>query len=368
MKKYQIFISSTYTDLQEERQAVLECVLKLRQIPVGMEHFVASNEEQFEYIKRLLEDTDYYIIIIGNRYGSLADDGISYTEKEFDYAVSLNIPVIAFVHSNPDSLPVNKSETDKEKIEKLQNFRKKVMHNRMVSYRDWTNPASLSVEVLSALTNVMNDTPRQGWKRAESCENSELLAQINNLRRVNEELSEKLKAVEKPVNDKKLIYKFNWRQKIHISASADIDHFPFRLAVETVLSWKQCFSIFGRILLRGTYEKYVRDRLSSILFLEGHPQFMVSPDSFELIITEFLRLNLVYLYRDESGQRVYLTQEGVNFLGSTTPVGNDVLKISHQRVLSIIEDDEKRQSDLLTWDKEFDSIAWDSENDNVYNT
>ena len=45
MKRYQIFISSTYTDLQLERQAVLQSVLKLRHIPVGMEHFVATNEE-----------------------------------------------------------------------------------------------------------------------------------------------------------------------------------------------------------------------------------------------------------------------------------------------------------------------------------
>ena len=67
MKRYQIFISSTYTDLQLERQAVLESVLKLRHIPVGMEHFVSTNEEQFNYIKRLLDETDYYIIIIGNR-------------------------------------------------------------------------------------------------------------------------------------------------------------------------------------------------------------------------------------------------------------------------------------------------------------
>ena len=107
MKRYQVFISSTYTDLQLERQAVLESVLKLRHIPVGMEHFVSTNEEQFNYIKRLLDETDYYIIIIGNRYGSQADDGISYTEKEFDYAVNLEIPVIACIHSNPDYLPVN---------------------------------------------------------------------------------------------------------------------------------------------------------------------------------------------------------------------------------------------------------------------
>ena len=81
MKRYQIFISSTYNDLKEERQAVLESILKLRHIPVGMEQFVATNEEQFGYIKRLIDETDYYVLIIGNRYGTLGEDGISYTER-----------------------------------------------------------------------------------------------------------------------------------------------------------------------------------------------------------------------------------------------------------------------------------------------
>ena len=125
MKRYQIFISSTYTDLQLERQAVLESVLKLRHFLVVMEHYVSTYEELFNYIQRLLDETDYYIIIIGNRYGSQADDGISYTEKEFDYAVNLEIPVIACIHSNPNSLPVNKSDIEPDAKQKLNEFRKR---------------------------------------------------------------------------------------------------------------------------------------------------------------------------------------------------------------------------------------------------
>ena len=182
MKRYQIFISSTYKDLQEERQEVLKSVLKLRHIPVGMEHFVATNKEQFDYIKRLLDETDYYIVIIGNRYGSQAEDGISYTDKEFEYAVSLGIPVIACIHSNPDSLPVNKSDIGPDAQQRLQEFRNKVMHHRMVSYFNWDNPSALSTEVVVALVNAINDNPRPGWERVTSYENSDLLNQINDLR------------------------------------------------------------------------------------------------------------------------------------------------------------------------------------------
>lgn len=184
MKRYQIFISSTYTDLKLEREAVLQSVLKLQHIPIGMEYFVSANEEQFNYIKRLLDETDYYIIIIGNRYGSIAADGISYTEKEFDYAVNLGIPVIAFVHSNPDSLPINKCDTDPIAKEKLKKFRDKIMNHGMVSYFNWDSPAALSAEVVAALVNAINDYPRPGWERIASYESLDSFSPINDLREV----------------------------------------------------------------------------------------------------------------------------------------------------------------------------------------
>lgn len=165
MKKYQIFISSTSEDLKEERSAVIDSVLKLRHIPVAMEHFVSTNEETFKYIKKLLDDTDYYIVIVGNRYGSVADDGYSYTEKEYNYAISSGIPVIACVHSNPEALP---SDNNQEAKEKLQRFREKIMHNRIVCHISWSTPAHLTSELTAGLVNTIIDNPRPGWRRSGS--------------------------------------------------------------------------------------------------------------------------------------------------------------------------------------------------------
>lgn len=44
-KRYQIFISSTYEDLKEERQKVTQAILKLYHFPIGMEMFHADNEK-----------------------------------------------------------------------------------------------------------------------------------------------------------------------------------------------------------------------------------------------------------------------------------------------------------------------------------
>ena len=89
-KRYQVFLSSTYTDLKEERQKLIHALMEMDCIPAGMELFPAADEEQFEFIKRIIDDCDYYIVIVGGRYGSLAGGGISYTEKEYEYAKSKN--------------------------------------------------------------------------------------------------------------------------------------------------------------------------------------------------------------------------------------------------------------------------------------
>ena len=79
-KRYTVFISSTYEDLQEERENVMDALLKLDLIPCGMELFPASNESQWSLIKRVIDDCDYYILILAGRYGSInKKKGISYT-------------------------------------------------------------------------------------------------------------------------------------------------------------------------------------------------------------------------------------------------------------------------------------------------
>lgn len=109
-KRYQVFISSTYADLREERQRVIQALMEMDCIPSGMELFPAADEEQWEFIKRVIDDCDYYLLIIGGRYGSTTPEGISYTEKEYDYAIEKGIRVVALLHANPEEIPIGKSE------------------------------------------------------------------------------------------------------------------------------------------------------------------------------------------------------------------------------------------------------------------
>ena len=68
--------------------------------PSHVEFFPAADEEQWEFIKRVIDDCDYYVLIIGGRYGSLTPDGISYTEQEYDYAMSIGLPEPSLLYTS----------------------------------------------------------------------------------------------------------------------------------------------------------------------------------------------------------------------------------------------------------------------------
>jgi len=79
LKKYQVFISSTYDDLRDERNQVLKAILEMGHIPIGMEVFSASDAEQWRVIARHIEHSDYLILVVVHRYGSTGADGTSFT-------------------------------------------------------------------------------------------------------------------------------------------------------------------------------------------------------------------------------------------------------------------------------------------------
>lgn len=95
-KKYQVFISSTYKDLIEERQKAVEAILNAGHIPAGMELFHAGDETQKELISEWIEDSDIYVLILGGRYGSLDTDGMGYTHWEYEKAKELGKPIFSF--------------------------------------------------------------------------------------------------------------------------------------------------------------------------------------------------------------------------------------------------------------------------------
>lgn len=188
-KKYQVFVSSTYTDLLEERQEIMHALLELDCIPAGMELFPASNDDQWSLIKGVIDDCDYYIVIIAGRYGSTGSDGLSYTEMEYRYALETGKPVIAFLHKEPESIPKKHSEKTDEGQKKLDEFRE-LAQKKMCKY--WTSPQELGSVVSRSLISLQKKYPGIGWVRGNLIPSKDASIEILGLKKEIEELQNRL--------------------------------------------------------------------------------------------------------------------------------------------------------------------------------
>lgn len=164
-KKYQVFVSSTFRDLKNERQAVIRALLDLGHMPAGMELLPAADESAWHLIKSVIDDSDYYVLIIAGRYGSLDSEGLGFTEKEYDYAIENKKPVMAFLHDAPDSIRREDTDRDEAAWEKLVAFRSKVESSHHCSY--WNGADKLHSQVVVALSALTKRLPAIGWIRAD---------------------------------------------------------------------------------------------------------------------------------------------------------------------------------------------------------
>lgn len=97
-RKLQIFVSSTYLDMHDERQAAVQAILKAGHIPAGMELFTAGDESQLEVIKQWIEQCDAFLLILGERYGSIEPkSGKSYVHCEYEHAVGHGKPYFSLI-------------------------------------------------------------------------------------------------------------------------------------------------------------------------------------------------------------------------------------------------------------------------------
>jgi hypothetical protein len=295
-KRYQVFVSSTFKDLQKERQQAIQALLELNCFPCSMELFPAANEEVWEGIKLLINDCDYYLVIVAGKYGSVDEEGISFTQKEYEYAVQRGIPVLAFLHSDPEAIPMGKSETTQKRQKKLEEFRQ-LCRNRLCC--EWNSADELKAKVTVSLVQSMKRHPAIGWVRGDLLPNESAAQTINRLRLENDELKAKLE---------------NFRQQGPPEAenfAQGEDAFNIRFYYKMMPSpgsqqqdgnnvsnftWNGIFLALAPKLLTSASEHEMREQLGSSInqkFGQLYWQIRIDEECFEQIKIQLLALGLI---------------------------------------------------------------------------
>lgn len=304
--KYQVFISSTYTDLIKERKQVLDVLLMADCIPAGMESFVATDDEQFNVIKKVIDLCDYYILILGKRYGSINDaTGLSYTEMEYNYAIEKEIPVLVFALDESAELESDKVETDDIARGKLAQFRIKAMNNRLANI--WSNPTDLMGKVAISIMRAKSEISRPGWHRGSAVAQTQLMEELIVLRRENDDLKVKLQQYETAAPSKDLSELFYGKEIIlHYTERVYIITDDYRIDKKTNTTTLD--ELFKFISLRLTGVKTENDLIDAINAFQ--PGYDVYAQDALKAKNKYEQLHLIESYVENNTEMIRLTEMG----------------------------------------------------------
>ncbi len=195
-RKLQVFVSSTYTDLRQERQAAVQAILNAGHIPAGMELFAAGDDDQMKVIKRWIDESDVFVLILGGRYGSIEPkSGKSYIHLEYEYAVKQKKPHFAVVidkdHLDEKVRREGLDAAEQDHPDKLKEF-KRTIGQKMVRF--WKDDKDITIAIFESLSEFAQRDELTGWVRGDQAvDTKDMAEQLARLTRENSELQEQLK-------------------------------------------------------------------------------------------------------------------------------------------------------------------------------
>lgn len=329
---HKVFVSSTYQDLREERAAVQQTLIELKCFPIGMEIFPASSEPAWEFIKRQIDDSDYYILIVAARYGSIHPvTGLSYTEMEYDYASSKEVPIFAFLHGDLGKIPNKLHDPDQERRDKLASFRSKVQGSKLCKL--WTTLEELDSRVAKTIVAGKDHFKREGFVRASLAVDHKKMADIIEK---NGELEKQLRALG-PENPKESFAHGEQEKRLGFFISGDAlvignleketliklaeKHKHFRVSnpyYEIPFSWDEILWFTGHVFMVGCNDNEIDHVLCEGLRIKladdsksvssdeiGRLKVNIVNASITDIITQFLALQYIEVIHKNTGEAVY---------------------------------------------------------------
>lgn len=284
--KHQVFVSSTYKDLIDERKAVIHALLELDCIPSGMELFPATDEDAWTLIKDVIDGCDYYVLILAGKYGSQNAAGTGYTEMEFDYAVGTNKPIIAFLHENIEGLQAANTEKTEALQQKLLAFREKAKARHC---KFWSSDEDLGGKVSRSLIQLRKKHPSPGWVPGKYAATEAMLREIQELRTriAHLELEAAVGSNAAPPGTEDLA---QGSDLVHYSVSVQPDPKAPVRKVSVSCSWDKLFSYIGPSMLNECKDQEMMNK-AILAFYHAVPE----PDRNHV---DYSRLGLPYVTED----------------------------------------------------------------------
>ncbi|WP_409295032.1 DUF4062 domain-containing protein [Pseudomonas sp. KCJK8670] len=286
-RKFQIFVSSTYTDLIAERQSAVSAILKAGHIPAGMELFTAGDKSQMDTIKKWIDESDAYMLILGGRYGSIEPkSGISYTELEYDYAIEQEKPFFAIVINDialEEKIKLyGSSQFEKENPQALKLFKEKVLSNISSFFSD---EKDIKLAVHESLAEMASNRDLKGWIQADDVVDPKpLVEEIKKLSEENQQLRARIAEQDKKSAAGRTASSVNYEELAGILRSIKID-VPANISADGEETSLDLFNILTNnrdTLISGITNQHGNSDLELFFYYNICPKLQVH----ELVVNE----------------------------------------------------------------------------------
>jgi len=337
-KRYQVFISATYSDLREERAVAMQTLPALGCLPTSLEQHNQSLSAMVA-IRRQIDESDYYLLLLGSRYGSLMPSGVSYIHMEYVYAATKQKPMIILMQESPDTRAAELQEKTPEGRLKFTDFRKQLQRERE-SILYWRDARDLEMLLQQFMPEFIRRHPANGWIRVgknNPDKSLDLQKECDALRKRVQELEQEREKWLKSANaqNNETLAKgedlFEVQYKCRAYAGGNCQD----IYAKSRLSWNELLVSFGPHLLQPQPEEIIlakiNERLQSGALQEVQREspkthavvdIQVTPLCFNTIKMQFLTLGLLQKVSKPGDQRLWwqLTAPGERSLANVLNV------------------------------------------------
>ncbi len=169
--KLGVFVGSTKEDLADARDVVIRAILNAGHFPSGMELWAAGHVPTIDAIERHLNLCDIHIVMLGARYGHMAQDNMSFTEWEYSLSKKHRRPVIAFLLDREAFEWETRDHTSSPALRRLRRFRKDLEDHALCRYFKLDNVQEIGLDCINSINEAINSGSLKegvGWIRSGS--------------------------------------------------------------------------------------------------------------------------------------------------------------------------------------------------------
>jgi hypothetical protein len=306
-KRFQVFVSSTQQGCTPEKKEVIEALLELDCLPCSNDYFTSPEGPQSALIQKMIDDADFFILIIGNDESPADGPWINKVMAEYEYAVSRDKPVTAFIYHNDTSQRASGIETNATDTKQFKKFKKELIDTMAIL---WSKVPELGALVSRLISQGRKYFPQAGWVRAnmvhELVGRSKLSS--NKYIRTRERDGELVSTLtEAPMED---LAEGDEQVEVYVETSGGPYNKPVVKSESFTVSWKTIAYHLLPKVMDPIRESTFRTNLNTIFrdiylqinrgkSLPGNFKVLISNETFDAVKIQFHLLGFIRLYSTE---------------------------------------------------------------------